>query len=468
MQGVECYGLDNYLPRVWELPMFSTCLSSENAKAPPSTWVENYISLLAKRCYAVVHRARQNHKLEEQQKSEQRKQDDEERRHEEVKGVRDDVPNAQVPSRQQMVDDTHELEETEAAKQAEAAGQEKPAVESIPAANASVSIAEQQPEVVDEADVAGDVPSASCDIAASGSTSDSNLAKEEAAPSDSTAVADDTAIPEPSAPCEPNSTLEIAHEDSTTSTVADKKGHEARSSFQTGLAFLQAVKAKLTKTASEVMGRQDTQSEGRDRTPSRQDEPNQAPDNSAREMMIALREVRGMKAEDPYFSKRVRDVWMEQVASLERPVQRPAMASAPVSESKKATGPIDQWVSSASMTTPPPRAARKRRAASISSHGGGADSSTPTSHGTGNETGGVTDLTGSGDDGSASATASTTGSAQEQPTASGQKRKRAPRSWEVIVIDDSDDDENYELAIAKRTTRSRRRQRGESLTDGLH
>ncbi|TYZ64179.1 hypothetical protein PybrP1_006326 [[Pythium] brassicae (nom. inval.)] len=48
LQGVECYGLDEYLSLVWKLPLFAQ--ANPTNSFPNTTWVENYVNALALRC----------------------------------------------------------------------------------------------------------------------------------------------------------------------------------------------------------------------------------------------------------------------------------------------------------------------------------------------------------------------------------------------------------------------------------
>lgn len=48
LQGVECYGLDEYLSHVWKLPLFANANAS--GSFPNTTWTENYVTALSLRC----------------------------------------------------------------------------------------------------------------------------------------------------------------------------------------------------------------------------------------------------------------------------------------------------------------------------------------------------------------------------------------------------------------------------------
>lgn len=48
LQGVECYGLDEYLSHVWKLPLFAQ--ANPTNSFPNTTWAENYVNSLALRC----------------------------------------------------------------------------------------------------------------------------------------------------------------------------------------------------------------------------------------------------------------------------------------------------------------------------------------------------------------------------------------------------------------------------------
>lgn len=48
LQGVECYGLDEYLSHVWKLPLFAH--ANATGSFPNTTWTENYVTALSLRC----------------------------------------------------------------------------------------------------------------------------------------------------------------------------------------------------------------------------------------------------------------------------------------------------------------------------------------------------------------------------------------------------------------------------------
>lgn len=63
LQGVECYGLDDHLAHVWKLPQFRQA-NAHGLAFPSGSWVENYVSALAKSSDRMLDRV---NKLREQQ-----------------------------------------------------------------------------------------------------------------------------------------------------------------------------------------------------------------------------------------------------------------------------------------------------------------------------------------------------------------------------------------------------------------
>ncbi|CAI5728296.1 unnamed protein product [Hyaloperonospora brassicae] len=55
LQGVECYGLDEHLASVWKLPLFSS--ANTTSAFPSSSWVENYVTVLALACRNLIVKA---------------------------------------------------------------------------------------------------------------------------------------------------------------------------------------------------------------------------------------------------------------------------------------------------------------------------------------------------------------------------------------------------------------------------
>uniref|UniRef100_M4BRS8 Uncharacterized protein n=1 Tax=Hyaloperonospora arabidopsidis (strain Emoy2) TaxID=559515 RepID=M4BRS8_HYAAE len=56
LQGVECYGLDEHLVSVWKLPLFSS--ANTMGAFPSSSWVENYVTVLALACRNLIVKSR--------------------------------------------------------------------------------------------------------------------------------------------------------------------------------------------------------------------------------------------------------------------------------------------------------------------------------------------------------------------------------------------------------------------------
>jgi hypothetical protein len=61
LQGVECYGLDEYLSHVWKLPLFA--LANPSGSFPNTTWVENFVTALALRCRRIINASTVNQRL---------------------------------------------------------------------------------------------------------------------------------------------------------------------------------------------------------------------------------------------------------------------------------------------------------------------------------------------------------------------------------------------------------------------
>ncbi|DAZ97744.1 TPA: hypothetical protein N0F65_009024 [Lagenidium giganteum] len=67
IQGIECYGMDDYLKYVWRLPLFAT--TTGVTLFPSTTWVENHVTTVLARVTTVLKKARLR-QLEKQREAE--------------------------------------------------------------------------------------------------------------------------------------------------------------------------------------------------------------------------------------------------------------------------------------------------------------------------------------------------------------------------------------------------------------
>ncbi|TMW60949.1 hypothetical protein Poli38472_000991 [Pythium oligandrum] len=186
-------------------------------------------------------------------------------------------------------------------------------------------------------------------------------------------------------------------------------------------------------------------------------QPKKSPYFKPRELMKSLEEVRLMKKEDPYYSEQVRRHWLDQIQQDQRAASEirrmeGEMDSPEIIEINEVDDEEEEAVAPTASTNEDDKASDQPSPPSAEE---------------------VTNLAPSEVNSASPRSQTSTEESSKppqplpQPTeaeapSSGQKRKRMPRAWEVIVIDDSEDEE-----IESRTTRNRRRTLGRDLTDGL-